>query len=539
MKKQTLLLAGAACIAALGLSSCKKDLNSPENASETGGKAYVAFSITLPNLSDLRAGVDGVNHGETYNGTIAEQIVKKARVVLYNEADICRYVFEINADNVNATGDGLENFGGDVSTVQTPTQTTFTTKAQEADRGNYTAYLFLNPTTAVETATAKGKTIDDLNAAANFTLSTVVSGTSGILMSNAKGGVAVTAANFKQSAAEAEAVAAAVKVPVERVVAKIFVNSGAVTNIKDEYDNDVADAAVRSFAVNVTNKKYFFVRQMDFTSAYDAATPNTDPESATTARIDSYAKDPNMGDATMNFGAAGKTKTDFASEFTYITAFPTVNATPALLDQAKKPGYDDINGIYVPENTMAAAYQYELGTTQVIVEIPFEPAVVSAETDKSFVNYRGQYIKVADFKTAVTKAQDATLPAEQRTDDYLGMPNGFVAEVTAAGFPTLDYTKSFVQGNINYYKDGIAYYKINVRHFTDTQVPWTSGALKYGRYGVVRNNIYKITISSIMGVGTPTIPEPDPETPDDQEKYKVAFSVEMQPWLVREMSVDL
>lgn len=83
---------------------------------------------------------------------------------------------------------------------------------------------------------------------------------------------------------------------------------------------------------------------------------------------------------------------------------------------------------------------------------------------------------------------------------------------------------------LNYYWKGYMFYRVPIRHFTDTETPWTSAATmtnnttaqtytaeagvggktaeqRYlGRYGVVRNNWYTINITSVTHVGYPVIP---------------------------------
>ena len=93
---------------------------------------------------------------------------------------------------------------------------------------------------------------------------------------------------------------------------------------------------------------------------------------------------------------------------------------------------------------------------------------------------------------------------------------------------------------IRYYKDGYCYYRVPIRHFTDTEAPWSSPATaeggspadiylagespftaeaRYlGRYGVVRNNWYTISIRSVTHVGSPIIPALTANADDEVEQ---------------------
>ena len=90
-----------------------------------------------------------------------------------------------------------------------------------------------------------------------------------------------------------------------------------------------------------------------------------------------------------------------------------------------------------------------------------------------------------------------------------------VADFTALGL------ENYFANNItvNYYDDGYCYYLVPIMHFGDTQTPWqsaasmtgsiasasaaygTNNAAYLGRYGVVRNNWYNISITGVTHVG--------------------------------------
>ena len=59
-----------------------------------------------------------------------------------------------------------------------------------------------------------------------------------------------------------------------------------------------------------------------------------------------------------------------------------------------------------------------------------------------------------------------------------------------------------------------------------------------GRYGVVRNNSYVITLNSVTAPGKPVIPTPTND-PDDTKKYYLQTTVQIMDWAVRNNSIDL
>ena len=119
---------------------------------------------------------------------------------------------------------------------------------------------------------------------------------------------------------------------------------------------------------------------------------------------------------------------------------------------------------------------------------------------------------------------------------------------------------------------GVTYYSTRISHFGDVETPWSTSAESYnqydkiypldgqsleepsvnygtnranawlGRWGIVRNNWYKLTIDEIKGLGSPVPEDYSGEaggTPDDnpEPKYYISAHVHILPWAVRNQSV--
>ena len=124
---------------------------------------------------------------------------------------------------------------------------------------------------------------------------------------------------------------------------------------------------------------------------------------------------------------------------------------------------------------------------------------------------------------------------------------------------------------VTLYKDGISYYNVRIQHFGEAETPWDAqtdaGVIKVqpgetvaqiygytadataqalannrflGRYGVVRDNWYQLTVDQIkkLGSATPTSVDGD-TTPDDEigEELYIACHVHILPWVLRTQSV--
>ena len=103
--------------------------------------------------------------------------------------------------------------------------------------------------------------------------------------------------------------------------------------------------------------------------------------------------------------------------------------------------------------------------------------------------------------------------------------------------------------SIKFYKNGVTYYYTrSIRHFDDTQTPLGSTSITsasnyieashLGRFGVVRNNWYELTIESVSGPGEPTIPNV-PTTPPDLTNSYINCRINVLSWAKRSQNVDL
>jgi hypothetical protein len=127
-----------------------------------------------------------------------------------------------------------------------------------------------------------------------------------------------------------------------------------------------------------------------------------------------------------------------------------------------------------------------------------------------------------------------------------------------------------------FYKGGYAYYNIRIQHFGEHETPWSGTDDEYitqlgqtetaytvqhiygwddsdadkqehaekrflGRYGVVRDNWYNLSISGISKLGSATpIDVTGDSTPDDliEDEYYISAHVHILPWVVRTQNVS-
>ena len=504
MKK--FIYATLALAAVLLFASCKNDKNQPKSEA---GDAYISFTFSLPQ-GGTRAeasSVNGANAGDTFIGTADEQAIKGVRVVLYDPNEgIVKYAltYNITATGGQApTGDGLADAPASAATAAQ-----FTTKAEQVVSQDYQMLAIINPTADVVAATEVGKYLKDAQAALESTAKDLSANGKAILMSNDRGLVKVAPGDMKDAAADAEKTP--VKVAVDRILAKVYVGG------TPALPEGVTFTGTK-WELNTTNKKTFIYRQFaEVTTGLDQFVPETLGNN--TDRFARYAKDPNY--------LAGEFK---AADFNYKQGVDPL---------ANEWGFEDAKGQYCLENTMDAGQQLNDQTTSFILSGTWTPkGFTKGET---WYRYMGFDFTVAKMKEYIGIAKDASKDAEK---DITGTPAGFKADLKAllaeADCPVAadgTITKSFAAHNIKGYLKGVCYYQTNlIRHFNNDQ---SSKNMGYGRYGVVRNNIYKVTIKKISQPGEPTI-VPEKPNPDDPTKLFVAFDITINPWIVRTQDISL
>lgn len=509
MKK--FIYATLAVAAVLLFASCKNDKNQPKNEA---GDAYVSFTFNLPQ-GGFRAGVADKNAQETYTGTDDEQKINGVRVVLYDPASgAAKYALDYNI----STDAGTKLPTGDIA--GTATTAKFTTKAEGVASQDYLMLAIINPTQDVKNATAVGKKILDAQAAITSTADALKA--NGILMSNDRGLVKVATSALKPT--ENEATQTPVVVSVDRILAKVFVGSTG-NDGKPDLPENVKFTDIK-WQLNTTNNKTFIYRQFGLvaTSTVNVFNPETATDNST--RFQRYAQDPNFLKGQFN-----------SSDFTYLEDTPELTGTY---------GYADANGQYCLENTMEADAQVVKQTTSFILSGKWTPAPhhgITFTEGQTWYSYQGFTFTVAKMKEYIKEATDATKATQV---DINGTPAGFKAALNALLKETQcpvdktegTITESFVSHDIKGYKDGVCYYQTNlIRHFDNTMSAQEMG---YGRYGVVRNNIYKINIKKISQPGEPTVvSDKDNNKKDDPSKVFVAFEVTINPWIVRTQDISL
>lgn len=470
--------------------SCSPGQEGQEDGMEARAPQWLAISVNLPRISPTRAGLSDKGNDTPYEGSSEDQKVTSARVVLYDDNNMAVYSFDITATDI---------------AVGSFTNAPFTIKARQLKKANYSVLVLLNPNAKVKAVTNKGNIKSQFEAASEVVINDMVS-SDGIFMANAHGYIPTTDANWKETQAEAEATNVPVNVQLERSVGKIFVSPS--EGVAIDVEGDIASATMKDFAIDVTNKKTFWMRKpgQSLTGNGTATSPApTAIENESTPPYYQYAIDPNMDNVAAN-------------DFNQSTEYPQLVSTG---------GWEDNKGIYVIENTMNPSAQIRGNSTRALIRLCYKPASLTFEpTDNdSWADYRGKIMTVSELRQ---KIQDAIT----MSDEEMEMPQGFKADMNLLSNEEKLFNKSFDSHNLKYYHEGLNIYATYIRHFDDNKQPML---MAYGRYGVVRNHIYKIEIAKVMGPGSPTPPPPG-DTPNDEATTYIAINTVVVPWNTRDIA---
>lgn len=248
-----------------------------------------------------------------------------------------------------------------------------------------------------------------------------------------------------------------------------------------------------------------------------------------------------------------------------------------ILGNAKITG-DVAKPQYCLENTFDINHMTQGQTTRVVFKATYTPSAVKSETDKTFFMIGNssdiwtvttltnqimakavEVLGVAESEIKVDLKADKLNEAGTRqltvnnvkikdssTAGYLAVSQENINKINAKlGLKDATPTDPIV--GIATYKDGESYYIARIKHFGDNLTPWEAGNDNYGgnnlnwlgRYGVLRNNWYDLTVNSISGPGYPDVPEVKPDTPDDEDTKYINVSVKILDWAKRSQNVDL
>lgn len=569
-------LFGLAVIAAMTAScSSNEDLGTagPGTGNNEAGVGYATFTINLPSTSGSTSGARGTRAtaGEPSfdEGTADEYAVNDATLLVFQkDGEDYKYIETVDLGSMEPwTKQDPANSG----ITTTATVTAKLTNAAVGESGNYYALILLNnnvdatkkkvtlPTATTDTYANWSKTADNANA------DNYLKHDNGFFMANAPKYVAdgepetlVKISHIYASKKQAE-ISAATTVYVERGLAKVTMKDFTTTGY-DIADGTYKDANVKinSWQLDVTNKSTFPVHQT---------------AGLKTSWTDIWANARFYDGSTSAFK-----RVYWGTDPNYNTDLSTVGACETAFNMIKnnevKGEAGETHPQYCLENTFDLNNMKQGQTTRVVFKAVFTPKGFTG-TEKTFykIGNNTALWKEADLETQIkAKAQEVlkesdaskvtvTLNAPTNNLTEAGVHLVAAANVTHVGATTAltedqvkaintklglkEKTAKEERVGISTYYNGEAYYIARIKHFNEL-TPWTTGEPygtkneKYlGRYGVLRNNWYELSVNKVTGLGYPDVPEVKPTDPDDENEQYINVAVKILDWAKRSQNVEL
>lgn len=359
---------------------------------------------------------------------------------------------------------------------------------------------------------------------------------------------------------------------VERVVAKTQVKINGSTDGSLTVESDVtayqgAKVQFEGWKLQNTNKKYYPVRKVTDATIADwedwaVFAPSTSISVKNNRFFGTTAKpyrtywgiDPNYSENTSD-------------DYNVVITEPTWNDVGYIGKESKIE--------YCLENTTTAKTMQNNRLTSVILKGTFKPKAVvdnpNPDYDFFMINNTSAIYTEEDFlKVATAALKDGNALTEGQTlvlksglshglnitsETTETVQNNLLEISSTSGIEQLtsnqgDAILEAAGGNIKYYHNGVTYYYATViRHFDESEAPLGSVSITsadnyveadhLGRYGVLRNNWYELTINSVSGPGEPEIPDGGGTNPPDKTASYINCEINVLSWTMRSQSVEL
>lgn len=566
---------GLAVIAAMTAScSSNEDLGTAGSGTGTNeaGVGYATFSINLPTTSGTRADANP----EFKPGDANEYKVNDATLLIFKKDDTGKHLFKGYADLGNMEPWTSSSTEGITTTAKL---TAKITNAEVGSNKGYYALIVLNNNSGtnqkitypdIDKTYYEDWSKDDKKAnATNY-----LKHDNGFFMANAPKYVAgapetlVEIKNIYPSKQQAEN-STATTVYVERGLAKVSLTDGSenkhVKIAEGNYKDDQVD--ITGWTLDVTNTKTFPIHVTDglWEDIWKTAATTAATNGATMDRF--RDTNPKTEFPRVYWGL----DPNYSNEFTF-TSVPACNVEFKMATTADfKKDEDAKKALYCLENTFDIDHMVQGQTTRVLFSAKYTPAglgdgVTFYKMGNSSQLWNADNV-VAQIKAKAMEVFNETDPDKveviltgtdlAKAGTHLitkaNVKHG-TAEIEDADITAINTKLGFKEAKgtdpmvgLSTYVDGVSYYIARVKHFGDALTPWNPGNQTYdsnnanwlGRYGVLRNNWYELTVKSVSGPGYPDIPKVNPTDPDDVNDQYINVEVKILDWAKRSQEVEL
>ena len=547
-------------VMATALVGCSSNDNLNPNPNEGAGKAgtaYASFKINLPTVSGTRA-VDSKTGTEFDGGTAAEYEVKNGTILIF-DAETDKFVTSADLGTMNPWTD-VKKDGVTTSAIATVKLSNVSVK------GNYNALVLLNDNTKTTNPKVKMPTTSDTYASWSANADNAYADEyvkkDGIFMANAPEYSAtsepttlVKINHVCASPEEAQAKAATV-VYVERGLAKVTMEDFSKTGYSvgaGTYEG--GNVKIEKWQLDVTNKSTFPVHQTGTLKDSWAdiwSTPRFyDGDNKTFKRV-YWGVDPNYNEAKYQVlancqnafnmiknkdvtGVAGKANPQYCLENTFDLDNMKQGQTTRVVFKA----------VFTPKD-FTSKYKtfYKIGNNTTIWSQEYlEKQIHTVAVTVMGITDATEQEKYKVKLDASTNNISATAGLHKITADNIKY-EGTGTSLVAANIDKINEKLGLTETGISTYLNGEAYYIARIKHFNELTKwnpgeAYTTNAKYLGRYGVLRNNWYELSVNTVSGLGYPEVPEVKPTVPDDENDQYINVEVKILDWAKRTQQIEL
>ncbi len=279
-----------------------------------------------------------------------------------------------------------------------------------------------------------------------------------------------------------------------------------------------------------------------------------------------------VGASSVSYGALGDDHPQYCLENTFNVRHQNDDETTRAIIQAT---FDTDGDFYIWDKNHSVLYGYEDIQNLILRALEGNEAIeeallIYADENVDFYSHFTVSLAEATDGTLTEASDDAeiviTITTPFTEDEFMD-PDTHYTPYDVPTVCTQDGLDVVVEAlndvhTIGAYAGGVSYYSVLIKHFGDDLTPWSddymdasattenersypesvggqsANANWLGRYGVLRNNWYDVTINSILEPGSATPPEATGK-PDDPTDLYISIEINILSWAKRTQSVDL